>query len=54
MQHTYQIESTEGIDYLVLEEGDDVEDVFERYKNDEAGEYLKLNDAKLLSYELID
>lgn len=52
-QHTYEIETTEGLDYLILEDGDDIEDVFERYKNDEAGEYLKKADAKLLSYREI-
>lgn len=40
-QHTYEIETTEGIDYLILEDGDNIEEVFERYKNDETGEYLK-------------
>ena len=54
MRHTYRIETTEGIDYLIIEDYENVEDVFELYKNDEAGEYLKINDAKLLSYELID
>lgn len=53
-QHTYEIETTSGIDYLVLEDGDDIEDVFERYKNDEAGEYLKKEDAKLLSWTKIN
>lgn len=52
-QQTYEIETTEGIDYLVIEKGDNVEEVFERYKNDEAGEYLRKADAKLLSYEII-
>lgn len=42
-QQTYEIETTEGIDYLIIEDGDDIEEVFERYKNDEAGEYLKKN-----------
>lgn len=53
-QHTYEIETTEGIDYLILEDGDNIEEVFERYKNDETGEYLKKADAKLLSYKLIN
>lgn len=52
-QQTYEIETTEGLDILVIEEGDNVEEVFELYKNDEAGEYLKKANAKLLSYELI-
>lgn len=53
-QHTYEIETTEGIDYLVLESGEDIEDVFERYKDDEAGQYLKDADAKLISWEQIN
>lgn len=32
MQHTFEIETSEGIDYLILEDGDDIEDVFELYK----------------------
>ena len=31
-QQTYEIETTEGIDYLIIEDGDDIEEVFERYK----------------------
>lgn len=53
-QHTYEIETTEGLDILVIEDYENVEEVFERYKNDEAGEYLKKQNAKLLSYELIN
>lgn len=53
-QHTYEIETTEGLDILVIEDYENVEEVFERYKNDEAGEYLKKANAKLLSYELIN
>ena len=54
MQHTFEIETSVGIDYLILEEGDDIEEIFELYKNDEAGEYLKNEDAKLISYRRID
>lgn len=53
-QYTWEIETTEGLDYLVLYGDEDVEEVFERYKNDEAGEYLKKADAKLLSYQRIN
>lgn len=53
-QHTWEILTTEGLDYLVLEEDDDIEGMFELYKNDEAGEYLKEADAKLLEYRQID
>lgn len=53
-QHTYEISTSEGIDYLVLEDDDNIEDVFELYKNDEAGEYLKKANAKLLSWKKID
>lgn len=40
-QLTYEIETTEGLDILIIEDYENVEEVFERYKNDEAGEYLK-------------
>lgn len=53
-QHTWEILTTEGLDYLVLEDDDNIEDVFELYKNDEAGEYLKKADAKLLKYRKIN
>ena len=53
-QHTWEILTTEGLDYLVLEDDDNIEDVFDSYKNDEAGEYLKKTDAKLLKYRQID
>ncbi len=53
-QHTWEITTTEGIDYLVLEEEDDIEEMFELYKNDEAGEYLKETNAELLEYRRID
>lgn len=52
MQHTYELETTEGLVYLVLEEGDDLEEQWELYKNDEAGEAVK--DAELLSYRQIN
>ena len=54
MQHTYEIETTEGFDYLIKEDGDRLEDVFELYKNDEAGEYLKKSNARLISYRKIN
>lgn len=53
-QRTYEIEATEGIDYLVLDNGEDIQEIFERYKNDEAGEYLKKADAKLISWEVVN
>lgn len=53
-QHTWEILTTEGLDYLVLGEGDDIKEVFELYKNDEAGEYLKETNAELLEYRRID
>ena len=40
-QHTYEFETTEGIDYLVVDEDDDFLYVYERYRNDGAGDYLK-------------
>ena len=53
-QHTYEIVTTEGLDYLVLEDGENIEEVFESYKNDEAGEYLRKENAKLLRYRQIN
>ena len=38
---------------LSREDGDNIEEMFELYKNDEAGEYLKKADAKLLRYREI-
>lgn len=52
MQHTWMIETDKGIDYLVLDEEDDLETQFELYKNDEAGQSLK--DAKLISATMIN
>lgn len=51
-QHTYEIETTAGICYLVLEDDEDVEELFELYKKDEAGEAFK--DAELLSYAQVN
>ena len=34
-QHTYQIQSTAGMGYLILEDGDNINEVFELYQNDE-------------------
>lgn len=51
-QHTYEIETTAGALYLVLEDGEDVEELFKLYKEDEAGEAFK--DAELLSYAQIN
>jgi len=51
-QHTYEIETTEGIDYLVLDLGADIREQFELYKNDEAGEHFK--DAELISWERVN
>lgn len=51
-QYTWELVTTKGLDYLVLFGNEDVEEMFELYKNDEAGEHLK--NAKLLSYERIN
>lgn len=51
-QHTYLINTTTGSTYLVTEEDEDIEEVYERFKNDEAGEAFK--DADLISYEQIN
>lgn len=61
-QHTYMIETTAGIAYLVIDEDEDIVDdleldekiidQWELFKNDEAGEEFK--DADLISYERIN
>lgn len=51
-QHTYELETTEGLVYLVLNPGDDLEEQWELYKNDEAGESVK--NAELISYRKIN
>ena len=51
-QYTWELETTEGLDYLVLYGDENVEEMFELYKNDEAGEHLK--NAKLISYRRIN
>lgn len=51
-QHTYLINTTAGMTYLVVEEDEDVEEVYDRFKNDEAGADFK--EAELLSYEKIN
>ena len=51
-QYTWELETTKGLDYLVLYGDENVEEMFELYKNDEAGEHLK--NAKLISYRRIN
>lgn len=51
-QYTWELVTDKGLDYLVLLGDEDVEEMFDLYKNDEAGEHLK--NAKLLSYKLIN
>lgn len=51
-QHTYYIETTAGATYLVIWEDEDIEDVYARFQEDEAGQDFK--DAKLISYERIN
>ena len=45
-QQTWELETTEGIVFMVLNDGEDIEEQFELYKNDEAGELVK--NAKLI------
>jgi capsid protein len=51
-QQTWELETTEGIVFMVLNDGDDIEEQFELYKNDEAGELIK--NAKLIQYTRIN
>jgi len=53
-QHTWEIQTTAGLDYLFLEDEDDIEKMFELYKNSEDGEYLKITNAELISYRKIN
>lgn len=51
-QQTWELETTEGLVYMVLNDGEDIEEQFELYKNDEAGEPIK--NAKLIQYTRIN
>jgi len=51
-QQTWELETTDGIVYMVLNDGEDIEEQFELYKNDEAGELIK--NAKLIQYTRIN
>lgn len=51
-QQTWELETTEGIVFMVLNDGEDIEEQFELYKNDEAGELVK--NAKLIQYTRIN
>jgi hypothetical protein len=51
-QQTWELETTEGIVYMVLNDGEDIEEQFELYKDDEAGEPIK--NAKLIQYTRIN
>ena len=53
-EYTVAIETTAGLDYLIMTEKPTDESVkreFELYQNDEAGQYFE--GAKLLSWELV-
>ena len=51
-QQTWRLETTEGIVFMVLNDGEDIEEQFELYKNDEAGEPIK--NAQLIQYTRIN
>lgn len=51
-QQTWELETTDGVVYMVLNDGEDIEEQFELYKNDEAGELIK--NAKLIQYTRIN
>lgn len=51
-QQTWELETTEGLVYMVLNDGEDIEEQFELYKNDEAGEQIK--NAELIQYTRIN
>jgi hypothetical protein len=51
-QQTWELETTEGIVYMVLNDGEDIEEQFELYRDDEAGEPIK--NAKLIQYTRIN
>ena len=40
-QQTYFIETDKGITYLIIDEGDDLHEQWNLYKNDEVGEEFK-------------
>lgn len=51
-QQTYLIETDKGITYLIIDDGDDLHEQWNLYKNDEVGEEFK--NAKILNVERIN
>lgn len=51
-QQTYLFETDKGITYLVIDEGDSLQEQWNLYKEDEAGEEFK--NAKILNVERIN
>lgn len=51
-QQTWELETTEGLVYMVLNDGESIEEQFGLYKNDEAGEQIK--NAELIQYTRIN
>ena len=51
-QQTYLIETDKGATYLIIDEGDSLQEQWNLYKEDEAGEEFK--NAKILNVERIN